>query len=397
METSELLKRVRKIEIKTRGLSKNIFAGEYHSAFKGRGMTFSEVREYQYGDDIRNIDWNVTARHNRPYVKIFEEERELTVMLMIDVSASRNFGTISKLKKNQITEIAAVLAFSAIQNNDKIGVIFFSDKIEKFIPPKKGRTHILHIIRELIDFYPEDKQTDIEQALEYMTNSIKKRCTCFVISDFIDEHDFAHALAIANRKHDVVALRVYDPRENQLPPVGMMYLRDAETGEQMWVDTSDKKLREAYEKYAFVREKELDAIFKKLYEDSVLGRITTEQFQMLSGSYTEEQNRITAGIPQKESEIQRLRETVNGTDSFLDKAKRYTDITELTPELLRLFIEKIVVHEKEVKWSKHAPQTVEICYNGIGYVGSGQQDVEEALEAPEPQQTQDTEKPRQAS
>ena len=263
METSELLKRVRKIEIKTRGLSKNIFAGEYHSAFKGRGMTFSEVREYQYGDDIRNIDWNVTARHNRPYVKIFEEERELTVMLMIDVSASRNFGTISKLKKNQITEIAAVLAFSAIQNNDKIGVIFFSDKIEKFIPPKKGRTHILHIIRELIDFYPEDKQTDIEQALEYMTNSIKKRCTCFVISDFIDEHDFAHALAIANRKHDVVALRVYDPRENQLPPVGMMYLRDAETGEQMWVDTSDKKLREAYEKSAFVREKELDAIFKR--------------------------------------------------------------------------------------------------------------------------------------
>ena len=263
METSELLKRVRKIEIKTRGLSKNIFAGEYHSAFKGRGMTFSEVREYQNGDDIRNIDWNVTARHNRPYVKIFEEERELTVMLMIDVSASRNFGTISKLKKNQITEIAAVLAFSAIQNNDKIGVIFFSDKIEKFIPPKKGRTHILHIIRELIDFYPEDKQTDIEQALEYMTNSIKKRCTCFVISDFIDEHDFAHALAIANRKHDVVALRVYDPRENQLPPVGMMYLRDAETGEQMWVDTSDKKLREAYEKYAFVREKELDAIFKR--------------------------------------------------------------------------------------------------------------------------------------
>ena len=263
METSELLKRVRKIEIKTRGLSKNIFAGEYHSAFKGRGMTFSEVREYQYGDDIRNIDWNVTARHNRPYVKIFEEERELTVMLMIDVSASRNFGTISKLKKNQITEIAAVLAFSAIQNNDKIGVIFFSDKIEKFIPPKKGRTHILHIIRELIDFYPEDKQTDIEQALEYMTNSIKKRCTCFVISDFIDEHDFAHALAIANRKHDVVALRVYDPGENQLPPVGMMYLRDAETGEQMWVDTSDKKLREAYQKYAFVREKELAAIFKR--------------------------------------------------------------------------------------------------------------------------------------
>lgn len=263
METSELLKRVRKIEIKTRGLSRNIFAGEYHSAFKGRGMTFSEVREYQYGDDIRNIDWNVTARHNKPYVKVFEEERELTVMLMIDVSASRNFGTVSKLKKNQITEIAAVLAFSAIQNNDKIGVIFFSNKIEKFIPPKKGRTHILHIIRELIDFYPENKQTNIEQALEYMTNSIKKRCTCFLISDFIDEHDFSHALAIANRKHDVVALRVYDPRENVLPPVGMMFLTDAETGEQMWVDTSDKRLRDEYAKYMAEWQKELENTFKR--------------------------------------------------------------------------------------------------------------------------------------
>lgn len=263
METSELLKRVRRIEIKTRGLSSNIFAGEYHSAFKGRGMMFSEVREYQYGDDIRNIDWNVTARHNHPYVKVFEEERELTVMLMIDVSASRNFGTVSKLKKNQITEIAAVIAFSAIQNNDKIGVIFFSDKIEKFIPPKKGRTHILHIISELIDFHPEDSRTNIEQALQYVTNSIKKRCTCFLISDFIDDHEFAHALSIANRKHDVVALRIYDQRENVLPPVGMMFLRDAETGEQMWVDTSDKRLREAFEKDAFLREKELDAVFKK--------------------------------------------------------------------------------------------------------------------------------------
>ncbi len=263
METSELLKRVRKIEIKTRGLSKNIFAGEYHSAFKGRGMTFSEVREYQYGDDIRNIDWNVTARHNKPYVKVFEEERELTVMLMIDVSGSRNFGTVSKLKKNQITEIAAVIAFSAIQNNDKIGVIFFSNKIEKFIPPKKGRTHILHIIRELIDFYPEDKQTNIEQALQYMTNSIKKRCTCFLISDFMDEQPFSHALAIANRKHDVVALRVYDPRENALPPVGMMFLTDAETGEQMWVDTSDKRLREEYARYMAEWEKELEGIFKR--------------------------------------------------------------------------------------------------------------------------------------
>ena len=263
METSELLKRVRKIEIKTRGLSSNIFAGEYHSAFKGRGMTFSEVREYQYGDDIRNIDWNVTARHNKPYVKVFEEERELTVMLMIDVSASRNFGTVSKLKKNQITEIAAVLAFSAIQNNDKIGVIFFSDKVEKFIPPKKGKTHILHIIRELIDFYPEDKHTNIEQALQYVTNSIKKRCTCFLISDFIDEHDFSHALAIANRKHDVVALRVYDPRENVLPPVGMMFLTDAETGEQMWVDTSDKRVRDEYSRYMSGWEKELKNVFKR--------------------------------------------------------------------------------------------------------------------------------------
>lgn len=258
-----MLQRVRKIEIKTRGLSKNIFAGEYHSAFKGRGMTFSEVREYQYGDDIRNIDWNVTARHNKPYVKVFEEERELTVMLMIDVSGSRNFGTVSKLKKNQITEIAAVIAFSAIQNNDKIGVIFFSNKIEKFIPPKKGRTHILHIIRELIDFYPENKQTNIEQALQYMTNSIKKRCTCFLISDFMDEHPFAHALAIANRKHDVVALRVYDPRENELPPVGMMFLTDAETGEQMWVDTSDKRLREEYARYMAEWEKELEGVFKR--------------------------------------------------------------------------------------------------------------------------------------
>lgn len=263
METSELLKRVRKIEIKTRGLSSNIFAGEYHSAFKGRGMTFSEVREYQYGDDVRNIDWNVTARHNRPYVKVFEEERELTVMLLIDVSGSRNFGTVSRLKKNQMTEIAAVIAFSAIQNNDKIGVIFFSDKIEKFIPPKKGRTHILHIIRELIDFYPEEKQTDISVALEYLTNSIKKRCTCFVLSDFIDDHSFEHALSIANRKHDVVALRVYDRRENELPPVGLVYLTDAETGESMWVDTSDKNLRENYRKYAYIEEKKLTDIFKR--------------------------------------------------------------------------------------------------------------------------------------
>ncbi len=263
METSELLQRVRKIEIKTRGLTNNIFAGEYHTAFKGRGMTFSEVREYQYGDDIRNIDWNVTARYNHPYVKIFEEERELTVMLLIDVSASRNFGTVSKLKKNQITEIAAVLAFSAIQNNDKIGVIFFSDKIEKFIPPKKGHTHILHIIRELIDFTPERKQTDITLALQYLTNAIKKRCTCFLVSDFMDEHDFEHPLLIANKKHDIVALRVYDQRENELPAVGLLYLKDAETGERIWVDTSDRRVREEYKKYMQTREKDLERVFKR--------------------------------------------------------------------------------------------------------------------------------------
>ena len=263
METSELLQRVRKIEIKTRGLTNNIFAGEYHTAFKGRGMTFSEVREYQYGDDIRNIDWNVTARYNHPYVKIFEEERELTVMLLIDVSASRNFGTVSKLKKNQITEIAAVLAFSAIQNNDKIGVIFFSNKIEKFIPPKKGHTHILHIIRELIDFTPERKQTDITLALQYLTNAIKKRCTCFLVSDFMDEHDFEHPLLIANKKHDMVALRVYDQRENELPAVGLLYLKDAETGERIWVDTSDRRVREEYKKYMQTREKDLERVFKR--------------------------------------------------------------------------------------------------------------------------------------
>ena len=262
METSDLLKRVRQIEIKTRGLSSNIFAGEYHTAFKGRGMTFSEVRAYQYGDDIRSIDWNVTARYNHPYVKIFEEERELTVMLLIDVSASRNFGTVSKLKKNQITEIAAVLAFSAIQNNDKIGVIFFSDRIEKFIPPKKGRTHILHIIRELVDFYPEHKATNISVALQYLTNAIKKRCTCFLISDFMDDHDFEHPLIIANKKHDVVALQLYDRREKILPPVGLMYLTDVETGESVWVDTSDKKVRDEFEAYGIERDKELDRIFK---------------------------------------------------------------------------------------------------------------------------------------
>jgi uncharacterized protein (DUF58 family) len=245
VETSELLKKVRQIEIKTRGLSKNIFAGEYHSAFKGRGMTFSEVREYQYGDDIRTIDWNVTARFGHPYIKIFEEERELTVVLLIDVSASKNFGTVKQMKRDIFTEMAATLAFSTIQNNDKIGVIFFSDKIEKFIPPKKGRKHVLHIIRELIDFQPESAKTDIAVALRYMTNAIKKSSTCFVISDFISP-TFEKELQIANRKHDVVALQVYDIRETELPNVGLVKLKDAETGNRIWVDTADKRLRTAY-------------------------------------------------------------------------------------------------------------------------------------------------------
>jgi len=245
METSELIKKVRKIEIKSRGLSKNIFAGEYHSAFKGRGMTFSEVREYQYGDDIRSIDWNVTARFGHPYIKIFEEERELTVVLLIDVSGSREFGTVSKLKKDIFTEVAATLAFSTIQNNDKIGVIFFSDKIEKFIPPKKGKKHVLHIIRELIDFQPESNKTDIGGALRYFTNAIKKSSTAFIISDLIDT-DFEKELTIASRRHDVVALQVYDIRETELPDVGLIKLKDAETDERIWVDTSDKRLRTSY-------------------------------------------------------------------------------------------------------------------------------------------------------
>jgi uncharacterized protein (DUF58 family) len=246
METSELLKKVRQIEIKTRGLSKNIFAGQYHSAFKGRGMAFSEVREYQYGDDIRDIDWNVTARQNAPHIKIFEEERELTVMLLIDVSGSREFGTVNRTKKELITEIAATIAFSAIQNNDKIGVIFFSDRIEKYIPPQKGKKHVLAIISELINFEPVERGTDIGKVLQYVTNAQKKRCTTFVISDFVDDADFRPALTIANNKHDMVAIRIYDPREAELPPVGLMKVKDAESGKEMWVDTSSRKVRERY-------------------------------------------------------------------------------------------------------------------------------------------------------
>jgi len=245
VETKELLKKVRKIEIKTRGLTRQFFAGEYHSAFRGRGMTFSEVREYQYGDDIRNIDWNVTARFNHPYVKIFEEERELTVMLVIDVSASGEFGTRLQLKRDLITEIAAVLSFSAIENNDKIGVILFSDRVEKFIPPQKGRRHILKIIRELLEFRPESKGTDISESLRFLTNAIKKRCTAFLISDFKDK-GYARSLQVANNKHDVVALHVYDRREASLPPVGLLRVMNAETGLEQWIDTSRQKVRESY-------------------------------------------------------------------------------------------------------------------------------------------------------
>ena len=269
METSELLKKVRQIEIKTRGLSNNIFAGQYHSAFKGRGMAFSEVREYQFGDDTRDIDWKVTARYVRPYVKVFEEERELTVMLLIDVSGSKDFGTVSQMKRDVTTEIAATLAFSAIQNNDKIGVIFFSDKIEKFIPPQKGRRHILYIIRELIDFRPDDRQTDINQALKYLTNAIKKRCTAFLLSDFIDHGNYHDALTIANRKHDIVAIQVYDRRETELPAVDLMKVRDAETGQERWIDSSSKRVREAYRTWWDKRQAEMNAAFQKSRIDAV--------------------------------------------------------------------------------------------------------------------------------
>lgn len=244
-ETQEILKKVRKIEIKTRGLSNQIFSGEYHSAFKGRGMAFSEVREYQIGDEIRTIDWNVTARFNKPFVKVFEEEREMTVMLIVDMSGSREFGTQKQLKSQLVTEICAVLAFSAIQNNDKVGVIFFTDKVEKFIPPKKGKSHILMIIRELIGFQPSGRGTNIKEALRYMTMAIKKRATVFLISDFIDD-GFEDELKISNKKHDLVALQVFDERESELPNIGLVQLMDAETAEKKWVDTSDKDTRTHY-------------------------------------------------------------------------------------------------------------------------------------------------------
>ena len=262
MEAQDLLREVRKIEIKSRGLSNQIFAGEYHSAFKGRGMAFSEVREYQPGDEIRTIDWNVTARFNHPFVKVFEEEREMTVMLLIDVSGSEEFGSNRKLKQQVILEISAVLAFSAIKNNDKVGVIFFSDRIEKFISPKKGSSHILTIIRELINFKPVNKGTDIGLALKYFTGVIKKRCTAFLISDFIDKN-FDNALKIANKKHDVVALRIFDERELAIPRIGIMPVQDTETGKIKWIDTSNDDLQKSYKAAALKRDSELREILAK--------------------------------------------------------------------------------------------------------------------------------------
>jgi uncharacterized protein (DUF58 family) len=275
METSELLKKVRKIEIKSRGLTNQIFAGEYHSAFKGRGMAFSEVREYQYGDDIRNIDWNVSARFNDPYIKIFEEERELTVMLLIDVSGSSHYGTQKMFKNELIAEIAAVLSFSSIQNNDKVGVIFFSDKVEKFIPPKKGRSHILRIIREIIELEPESNQTNIAEALRYLTNAVKKRCTAFVLSDFNDfgespsSVNFEEALRIAGNKHDLGAIMIYDPREVELPNVGLLEAVDAETGEVIWVDTSSAAVRKSYSSWWNEAQNSLSTAFAKARVDWV--------------------------------------------------------------------------------------------------------------------------------
>ena len=269
MDALELFKQVRKIEIKTRGLSSNIFAGQYHSAFKGRGMAFSEVREYQVGDDVRDIDWNVTARFRRPFVKVFEEERELTVMLLIDVSGSLDFGTTQRTKREMATEMAAILAFSAIQNNDKIGVIFFSDRIEKYIPPKKGRKHILYIIHEMLDFKPQSKRTNIAAAIEYLTRVMKRRCIAFVVSDFYAENSFQKELQIANSKHDVVAIQVYDQRAKTLPNVGLMKVKDAETGHEMFIDTASAKLRRAHTEYWLERMNTLKTTFAQSNVDWV--------------------------------------------------------------------------------------------------------------------------------
>lgn len=269
MDAKELLKKVRKIEIKTRGLSQNIFAGEYHSAFKGRGMMFSEVREYQYGDDIRDIDWNVTARHNKPFIKVFEEERELTVMLLVDMSGSGDFGALGVEKREMIAEIAATLAFSANQNNDKVGAIFFTDKVEKFIPPKKGRKHILMIISSLLNFEPENRGTNLDVAIRYFADAMRKRCSTFVISDFIDSHDYSHALNIARNKHDVMAIQVYDKRDWNLPDVGLMRIRDLETGELRWLNTSSSTVRNIYAKWWYDRQQSMVENLRRARVNSV--------------------------------------------------------------------------------------------------------------------------------
>lgn len=257
MDAKELLKKIRKIEIRTKGLSQNIFAGEYHSAFKGRGMIFSEVREYLPGDDVRDIDWNVTARQNKPYVKVYEEERELTLMILIDVSGSRDFGACGEIKKERMAEIAATLAFSSIQNNDKVGVIFFSDKIEKFIPPKKGRKHILLIIREIINFAPESEGTNIDVALQFLNNAIKKKCTAFLLSDFIDTHDYYKSMTIANKKHDLAAIQIYDKRDAEMPNIGLARFKDLESGQDIWIDTSSKSVRNEYARNWYNRQQQL--------------------------------------------------------------------------------------------------------------------------------------------
>lgn len=285
MDANELLKKIRKIEIKTRGLSQNIFAGEYHSAFKGRGMMFSEVREYQYGDDIRDIDWNVTARHNKPYIKVFEEERELTVILLIDVSKSGNFGAIGIEKKEMVTEVAATLAFSAIQNNDKIGVIFFSDKIEKFIPPKKGRKHILFIIRELLNFQPTSLGTNISLALKYFTDAIKKRCTTFLISDFIDEVDYSKALMVAQNRHDLIGIQIYDKRDANLPNVGYFCAQDLETGIERWIDTSSKQVRQTYDRWWYERQQYFNNVFNQNNIDYVSIATDEDYVKVLVGLF----------------------------------------------------------------------------------------------------------------
>ncbi len=275
METTDLIKKVRQIEIKSRGLSANVFAGSYKTAFRGHGMSFAEVREYQYGDDVRDIDWNVTARQNKPHIKIFEEERELTVMLLIDVSGSREFGSVSKTKQEQITEIAATLAFSTISNNDKIGVVFFSDRIERYIPPQKGKKHVLAIISEMLKFEPVQRGTDLNKAIQYVSNAQKKRCTTFLISDFCDNSNYQQALSIASTKHDMVAIQVYDPREQELPNVGLMHVCDAETGQEQWVDTSSRSVRDAYNQWWKQMQERMQDAFMRSKVDSV--SVSTDQ------------------------------------------------------------------------------------------------------------------------